>query len=362
MNKSMYKCDPFNFVPLTRTPWAGEQISRLKRKFFPENKDKIPELIGESWEVSTDAQFPSKIFISDQTQQELNSEFISLNNLLNANAINILGEDTYKKYGAHFPLLLKWLEANDLLSVQLHPANSNPQLKENECGKPEAWLVLNVEKNGFVYLGFREGLSKEEILTCLKNDALDKCLHKYYPRSFDYISVPPGCVHAIGPGVFVAEPQYVLPKKIAKTWRISDWKRLYNSEGKLSPNGKPRELHAEESLSSINWNLPCGIELEKLLIRHIKSNELFHGDKNNPFALKIYNGTNQSHKYAHLIPNSFSLFTVWQGKVTLRNDKEILHVKGGESGFICASTQSINILLEEQASIAFFALNELFVN
>jgi mannose-6-phosphate isomerase len=256
-------------------------------------------------------------------------------------------------------LLLKWLEARDLLSVQLHPDNLNSFLKENECGKPEAWLVLNVEKEGFVYLGFKEELSKTEIIKCLQNDEPEKCLHKYQPKKFDYISVPPGCVHAVGPGVLVAEPQYVLPKKVAKTWRISDWKRLYDEQGKLSINGKPRELHGKESFSSINWDLPHGQQLEKLLIQNIENDHSFLGDIYNPFALKLYHSPGV-YLYSHLFPHTFSVFTAWGGNVTLSTAQETLHLTGGESGFICASTGDVRVKLEDdderKASVAFFSL------
>ncbi|MES2615500.1 MAG: type I phosphomannose isomerase catalytic subunit [Bdellovibrionota bacterium] len=352
MTKAFYKCDPFNFVPLTRTPWAGTQISQLKRKFFPQYENKIPEQIGESWEVSTDAQFSSKIEISSNAS-------IYLKELLATNPQAILGESAFHKYGVHFPLLLKWLEASDLLSVQLHPANNNPMLKNNECGKPEAWLVFNVINNGFVYLGFKESLSQEEIIRCLKNDELDKCLHKYFPKKQDYISVPPGCVHAIGPGVFVAEPQYVLPQKIGKTWRISDWRRLYNEQGQKSASGKPRELHVEESLSSINWNLLRGRDLEKLLIRQVENGKAFYGNENNPFAVQIFNGVGD-YEYSHLIPNTFSLFTVWSGAVTLSTSQETLHLKGGESGFICADTQFTQVKIDSEGAISFFGLNDFY--
>ncbi len=357
MTKYFYKCDPFNFVPFIRTPWAGKQISELKKKYLAcdDGGSLIPEFIGESWEVSTDQQFPSKIEIEKD-------KFISLTDLITKIPENILGKKNFHKYGAHFPLLLKWLEANDLLSVQLHPSNSNSLLKENECGKPEAWFILNVENQGFVYLGFKEGLSKEDIIYFLKNEEPEKCLHKYYPKKFDYISVPPGCVHAVGPGVLVAEPQYVMPKKIAKTWRISDWKRLYDEQGKQSSTGKPREVHTEESFSSINWNLPQGKALEKLLIQNIKSNIPFLGDKNNPFALKVLIGAG-NYCYSHLVKNCFSLFTVWGGKVTLSFKEEVIILKGGESGFIFADIDDVQVKLEdtvEQGCIGFFALNEEF--
>ena len=356
MTKPFYKCDPFNFVPLSRTPWAGKQISDLKKNYFSKETNRIPNLIGESWEVSTDGQFPSKI------KNEKN-ELVGLSDLLKLNPKFILGQESYGKYGSHFPLLLKWLEANDTLSVQLHPSNSNARLKQNECGKPEAWLVLNAEEGSFVYLGFKEGLSQEEIIENLRNDEAEKCLHKYTPNKFDFISVPPGCVHAVGPGVLLAEPQYVLPEKIGKTWRISDWKRLYSEDGKLSPLGKPRELHVEDSFSSINWSLPRGVNLEQLLIKKMHSQDEFLGDKNNPFALKIYCGSakgKEEYTHAQLLPYTFSIFTVWAGQATLSSGSDVLSLSGGESGFICAEAKNVKVTLEENGCIAFFSLNDQF--
>ena len=349
MIKPFYKCDAFNFVPFTRTPWAGQQISKLKQKSFPNEQNKIPLFIGESWEVSTDYQFPSKIEMDKNT-------FITLNDFLKFSSEEILGKEVFDKYGNHFPLLLKWLEANEKLSVQLHPSNLNPLLNDTECGKPEAWLVLNTEENGFVYLGFKENLSKDEIEQHLKKDECEKVLHKYYPKKYDYISVPAGCVHAVGPNVLVAEPQFILPKKSGKTWRISDWKRLYDTQGKQSPTGKPRELHLDDALSSIDWNLPRGKELEKLLIQSISSEKSFTGNKYNPFALKLYKQEGEFY-YTALIENSFSLFTVWEGCVTLSTETDKIELHAGESGFICANTNKVNVSVKENGAIAFFGLS-----
>ncbi|WGL58934.1 class I mannose-6-phosphate isomerase [Pigmentibacter sp. JX0631] len=354
MTTQFFKVDPFNFVPILKTPWGGTQISLLKKTYFPEFKAKIPDFIGESWEISTDKNYPSLILMNGR-------EKIPLTDLLQQNSSMILGEKIANKYGAHSPLLLKWLHAKDNLSVQLHPKNGNPLLNESECGKPESWLVLNVEKNGYVYLGFKPDLSKEEIIENLLKDDLEKCLNKYYPKMYDYISVPPGCVHAVGPGVFLAEPQYVLPKKSGKTWRISDWKRLYDENGKLSAYGKPRELHVKESLGAIDWNLPRGKELEKLLIQQMENGKIFLGNTYNPFSLQIFYNT-QKNGYTAIEKDSFTLATVWAGEVTLETKYDSITLQGGESLLISADVKSLSINMiekyREQPKIAFFALND----
>lgn len=326
MTKSFYKVFPFPFVPFSKTPWAGNRISEIKRKYFPHDQNQIPPLVGESWEISTDPTFPSRIQQDDGT-------WIGLNQLI------------------QLPLLLKWIHSKDLLSVQLHPRDDNPLLKPEECGKSEAWFVVDVESDGFVYLGFQSGLSKEQIIAHLKNKEAHKCLHRFKPKKFDYIAVPPGCVHALGPGVFVAEPQTIVPGKSGKTWRISDWNRLYD--------GKPRELHVDQALGAIDWNLPCGEDLEKVLVRKMTSSKPFYGDENNPFSMELFSQAGVF-PYSHLKKNSFSVVTVFSGKATisLKNDQtQCISLIGGESAFIPASTGDMMVELEhhlEDPVVGFF--------
>ncbi|WP_186645544.1 type I phosphomannose isomerase catalytic subunit [Fluviispira vulneris] len=354
MNQLFYKMDAFNFVPIKRTPWGGAKISALKKKYFPENNEKIPQNIGESWEVSTDEQFPSFVYLK-------NNEKVTLKSLLQNNAQAILGKNTSSKYGAHSPLLLKWLNANDLLSVQLHPNNGNSLLKSNECGKPESWLVLDTDEAGFVYLGFQENLTKEQIVQYLLNDEPEKCLYRYEPKVLDYISVPAGCVHAVGTGVFVAEPQYVLPEKSGKTWRISDWRRLYDDNGMKSSKGIPRELHVEESLQAIDWSLPRGKKLEEKLVQNMQSNKPFYGDENNPFALQVFCEKGKF-QYDPLIKDTFSVVTVWAGEVILKCDSDTLIMHGGESALVSSEARQVTIQLtqygNDKSCAAFFAFND----
>ncbi len=353
MKRQFFKVQPFNFVPFTKTPWGGKKISLLKQKYFPEKKGNIPESIGESWEISTDVHFPSYVVSENQTQEKLTE-------ILNKNPSAILGHSIAEKFGSHSPLLLKLLSADDNLSVQLHPRNGNPLLQDDECGKPESWLVLDVEEQGYVYLGFKKNLTEQQIQEFLLNDQPEMCLNKYKPKKFDYISVPPGCVHAVGPGVFLAEPQYVLPKKSGKTWRLSDWQRLYDNNGRRSETGKPRELHVKESLNAIDWNLPRGNELEQMLVQNMQNGVVFSGNFLNPFSLQVFY-EEQNATYVPLEKNTFSLATVWGGQVILKAESDTVVLQGGESVLISAEVGKIFLEMthkqNESPQIAFFALN-----
>lgn len=362
MSLPFVKFDPYNFVPVSRTPWAGQLIGVSKIKGLPPPAEGWPERIGESWEVSTDAQFPSRIM----SEKAKDSSSIFLADLLKKDPDFYLGKELARDFGSHCPLLLKWLNAREPLSVQVHPKHSHPLLKTNECGKPESWLVLNNSQGeGYVFLGFKEGLSKDDIMTALRQDRPRDVMHIVYPKIGDYISIPTGCVHATGPGVLIAEPQYILPEKSGKTWRLSDWGRCYNNKGEQDPNGLPRELHISEGLSAIDWELPRGKELENLLIQSLTHAEVFAGNTYNPFPVQYFCQPGM-HEYKSIVDGQFSLVTCWEGQLQLNaRSGETLVLRAGESGLIAAATENIKIVVTESVPLvspgcAFFAFQPMY--
>jgi len=357
MSLPFLKFDPYNFVPVSRTPWAGQLIGSTKVRALPAPQGGWPERIGESWEISTDAQFPSKVTnASEETARE-----IFFTDLLKSDPAWFLGPGLAKEFGPHCPLLLKWLSAKEPLSVQVHPNHTHPLLKASECGKPESWLVMNNSSGqGYVFLGFKEGLSKDDIMTALRQDKPREVMHVVHPKNGDYISIPTGCVHATGPGVLIAEPQFVLPGKSGKTWRISDWGRRYNSRGDLDPEGQPRELHIDEALSAIDWNLPRGRELEDLLIQPMEHKKPFSGNIHNPFPVQVFSQAG-IYEYKPLVDQQFSLVTCWEGQLQLiAGTGEVLVLRAGESGLIAAAAGTVKFALAEPLPLvrpecAFFA-------
>jgi mannose-6-phosphate isomerase class I len=360
------KLDPFLFTPLSRTPWAGTLVSSYKQNYFLQDKAKIPPRVGESWELSTDPAFLSQGRFTDSEPWQ------PLRDILKQ-APEYLGK--YKNDQGSCPLLLKWLSASEPLSVQLHPPLGHPGLKAGECGKPEAWLVVHAEPGSCVYLGFEEGFTNDEIKAYLQSDDPTPCLYRYQPRAFDYISVPPGCVHAVGPGLLLVEPQQVVGNLSTKTWRLFDWHRRYNSQGQPDPEGQLRELHVLDGLSAIDFGLPRGKDLEKAFIHCLqptRGGSVFLGDIYNPFAVRVFSldssaGGEQSlhFKNSILVPDNFCALTLWEGSVCLRSKHQTLHVHGGETVLIAAFVGDFEVTFEEgagsqmysQAQGAFFSLS-----
>jgi mannose-6-phosphate isomerase len=344
MKTPFLKFNPYNFVPLNRTPWAGQLIGATKIKSLDEPSGGWPERIGESWEISTDPEFPSMLNNVGQKKDEP----ILFTDVLNEHPEYYLGRNIANEFSSHCPLLLKWLNAQEPLSVQVHPKHSHPALKANQCGKPESWFVMsNAFGQGYIFLGFKDGLSKDDIMTALREDRPRDVMNVIYPKAGSYISIPTGCVHAVGPGLLITEPQYVLPKKSGTTWRLSDWGRRYNSRGEQDPQGQPRELHINDGLTAIDWDLPRGQALEKELVHQLEHGHTFAGDKHNPFPVRYFSKAG-IYQFKPLIEDQFTLVTCWEGMLQLitKNDEAIV-LRAGESGLIAAAAGEIKIALAE---------------
>jgi mannose-6-phosphate isomerase len=294
---------PLNAVPITRTPWGGTRIATIKSK----NAESAKQRIGESWEISTGNAYPSRIrdgfleFAPGTPLQEVLAKYPWL-----------LGEKVTKLMGPHSPLLLKWLHAQDVLSLQVHPAIGDQTLAAGQDGKPESWLVMDREPGGSLYLGFKDGFTQSQIVSAFESGREREVLYRFEPEVGEYICVPPGCVHAIDAGVLLAEPQLVMPGKEGVTLRVSDWGRKYNEKGELDPIGNARVLHWEQSLKTIDWNLPRGDAIRATLSTRLRNAEPFFPHDKTPFPSVLFDEPG-TFEYRDLVPDTYSVLTVWQG-------------------------------------------------
>ena len=225
------KIYPLIFKPILKERiWGG---NKLKSLF---GKELESEQTGESWELST-VENDSSIIANGIYQGILFTDLIA------EFPKEILGDKIYRQFGKQFPLLFKFLDASEDLSIQVHPNDELAQKRHNSFGKTEMWYIIQADENSRNIIGFREKSSSEEYLEKLKNKELLSILKEEKAVKGDVFFLETGTVHAIGKEIVLAEIQQTSDI----TYRIYDW-------GRTDSKGKSRELHLDLALEAINYN------------------------------------------------------------------------------------------------------------
>ena len=225
---------PLKFTPIFKEKiWGGNKLEvYLKKNLNGMNH------IGESWEIS--ALEGNKTTVANGHLKGL-----IIDDLINRYGIRFLGENSMNQFGTTFPLLIKYIDANDDLSVQVHPDDNVAKQKHGSFGKTEMWYVLQSDKNARIINGFNTSISKKTYLKALNSNDIFSVLEQQKVKKGDAIFIPAGRVHALGKGVMVAEIQQASDV----TYRIFD----YNRKDK---KGNVRELHIEQALDVIDFKKP----------------------------------------------------------------------------------------------------------
>lgn len=223
---------PLTFKPILKSViWGGSQICPFKGITLTE------EGVGESWELShVDDNF------SVVAEGELANK--SLDELIKEYGKELVGGKVMERFGSRFPLLIKFIDARDNLSIQVHPDDELAKVRHNSFGKTEMWYVIKADKEASLYSGFSQQIDKEEYVKRVENNTIMDVLKKYDVSEGDVFFLPAGRVHAIGAGCFIAEIQ----QTSNITYRIYD----YNRKDK---NGNTRELHTELAKDAIDYTL-----------------------------------------------------------------------------------------------------------
>lgn len=220
---------PLLFQPIFKERvWGGRNLERLFGKRLPPTK-----VIGESWEISDRPGDVSVIRNGPLAGRDLRW-------LMENHQEELLG--AAKDQGNRFPLLVKILDAQDVLSLQVHP----PVHKAVELrGEPktEMWYVAEATPQAVFYAGLKKGTTRAEFESRLRDGTVEQCFHKFEVKKADSLFLPSGRVHALGAGNVIFEIQ----QNSDTTYRVFDWHRV-------GLDGKPRELHLEQSLTSINFD------------------------------------------------------------------------------------------------------------
>jgi mannose-6-phosphate isomerase class I len=234
---------PDNFTPPSRTPWGGTRLLHHYKVGLGIRSVAPDALVGESWELSTSEEFHS---ITESGER--------LGTVLQRDALAFLGDEA-RSGRAATSLLVKWLDAGDNLSLQIHPEDDYPGLGPNEAGKLEAWYIVAHEPGAGIYLGLRPGVGEREVRDTLASGGdLSTLMAFVAAQRGDLVLLEPGTPHAVGKGVTLIEPQLVAPGLRGVTYRYWDWGRRYDERGAPDPAGRPRELHLDHALAVTRWD------------------------------------------------------------------------------------------------------------
>lgn len=241
MEKKLY---PLKFIPIaSKRPWGGNALVTEMGKVFVEcdadgNEMMLgpDEKIGESWELA-DMGFEDSVvkegWLAGNTISDLMETYLE----------RIVGEDVYNCFGRQFPLLIKFLDINDRLSVQVHPDDEVAAERYDSLGKSEIWYVLDAKPGARIYAGFNRDMTAQELYDRCHDGSVEQVLNVIEPKRGDVLHITPGTVHAADGGILIAEIQ----ESSDMTFRLYDWGREFDP-------ATARPLHLEEAIDLIDYS------------------------------------------------------------------------------------------------------------
>ena len=283
--------------------WGGH---RLKDDY---HKNYNGEILAETWELSCHPDGPSTIVNGDWAG-------LTLKEYLEKAGIPALG-DNCRKFD-EFPILIKFIDAKDNLSVQVHPDNTYALENEGQYGKTEMWYVMDAAEGASLFYGFAKEVSEEEFEERIRNHTLTDVLNKVMIHKGDVLFIDPGTIHAIGAGSLIAEIQ----QNSNVTYRVYDY-------GRKGPDGKERELHVDKALQ-VTKREPAATDRD--FGPHVASCEYFTVDK------VILDGLRRKKLTGEADGTSFVSVLVMSGAGKITASGQTMEVKKGDSIFITAGS------------------------
>ena len=313
---------PLKFHPILKKKiWGGEKLA------YKSNEHE--EAIGESWEISAvedNISVVSNGILADNDLQELIEVYMG----------ELVGDHVYEKFGIEFPLLIKYIDANDDLSIQVHPDDETAKERHNAYGKTEMWYMVDAEKDASLVLGFNQEIDKNTYLQALHQNKLMDLLNVQKVKKGESFFIPAGLVHAIGKGCFIAEIQQTSDI----TYRIYDYNRK-------DANGNTRELHTDLATDVIDYSYHP---------QH-KVNYTPHGNQSVQLVKCPYFTTNLlvfdrdiEKEYVRL--DSFVIYMCLQGKFTITTGEcDPVLVNKGETVLVPACFKNLTLYPDDVTQV-----------
>ena len=310
---------PLTFTPLLKEViWGGSDIRPFKGL---ESDDKK---IGESWEIShVDDNFS---IVAEGALAGKN-----LDELIDLYGERLVGKSVQERFGHRFPLLIKFIDARDYLSIQVHPDDELGMKRHNSFGKTEMWYVINAAPKAKLYSGFAVQSSPEDYVRRIEEGTIVDALAEYEVRPGDVFFLPAGRVHAIGAGCFIAEIQ----QTSNITYRIYDYDRT-------DAAGNKRELHTELAKDAIDYRLEKDYRTAYTPV----ADQPVHLVECQYFETNLLDLTQPiSRDWSQL--DSFVIYICMEGKVTLRDAQgNEVHLHQGQSVLVPAENPSLTLTPE----------------
>lgn len=291
------------FYPMLMKPvlhvrvWGSDKLSTVLGKTLPDSQP-----YGESWEVHDTSVVANGAF-AGSTVGSLIAEYGEL----------IIGAGNPVNEG--MPLLLKFLDASQWLSIQVHPNGEQArQLEDNPRGKNEAWIILEAQPNSQIVVGIKDGTTREQAQHAIANGTLEDFVLLYQPHKGDTFYMPANTIHALGPGLLV----YEIQESSDITYRLYDWNRM-------GVDGKPRALHVEKGLQVADLNVT------------IQPSHTPEGDGivlDTPYFVTTQHVNPSQSISTH---GRFQLLTCIEGTITVSVEDQALTLEKGQTAFLAAA-------------------------
>jgi len=307
---------PLTFVPIIKDKvWGGTKLATLLQKGASNQA-------GESWELSG---VPNDVSVVASGALQ----GVELSELISIYKEELVGTNVYSKFGNQFPLLFKFIDAREDLSVQLHPNDAIAKQRHNSFGKTEMWYVLQTDEDARLILGFNRELTKETYKELLENDSITSVLHSKPVNKGEAYFIAPGLVHAIGAGVLLAEIQQTSDI----TYRIYDWDRP-------DIDGSLRELHTAQALEAIDFkNKEAELCYKNTLNERILLNAC-------PYFVTHKLVLTSNFNVNHFNPTSFKTYMCIDGGANFITETSTVTVEKGQTILLPASILTYEIETE----------------
>jgi len=315
---------PLKFKPVFKEKiWGGQKIkTRMGLDFSPLRN------CGEAWVISG----------VSGSQTVVSNGYLKgneLNDLVEVFMDDLVGEKIFEKFKNEFPILVKFIDANDYLSIQVHPNDELAAKRKLNSGKSEMWYILDADPGACLFTGFNREMDRNRYQEYLKNNLLGEILNKETANPGDVFYIPSGRIHALGPGILLAEIQQTADT----TYRIYDW-------GRLDDQGKSRELNTELALDALDFHSCDSYRTQYRKVINKPVNLI-----DTPFFTSNVLDFNKPLEKDYTYLDSFILYVCVEGRAEIRFQSDKIKVQAGETVLIPAVIEEVFLIPDPNCRI-----------